>query len=421
MEITRSELRNNLASSFNLEEFKSICFELDEVDFDNLAGNTLVGKIESLIGYLDRRGRINELVKVCVRHRPHIDWIKNSSSQRSSTSKNKISYVELRLGDIFDGASDLIVLPCSTSGTITEFVAKRLQQYVIPIPKPGMPLGFVDFLPLEGAENVAQYVAYAVSVQQMSSNTAAISQIGKQLGLFTQKNEAVRSISAPLLGAGSGGLKSELVVKALSNGFKEEAAGGATLTIHILHKSLFDRLTSGGNQSASKSYSPRKPLRVFISYSGTAAQQKEWVAELGTFLRTNGIDARLDQWHLRNGMDLPQWMTNELDLAERVIVVTDSRYAERADKRLGGIGWETMLIQGDIAQLPPESRKYLVIVREKNFSEGIPRYLQTKFCMHWVENGDERTLRDNLLKELYDVELAPPIGVPPITYVNLRN
>ena len=30
--------------------------------------------------------------------------------------------VKLRLGDLFDGPSDLIVLPCSTIGTVTGFI-----------------------------------------------------------------------------------------------------------------------------------------------------------------------------------------------------------------------------------------------------------------------------------------------------------
>jgi hypothetical protein len=143
-----------------------------------------------------------------------------------------------------------------------------------------------------------------------------------------------------------------------------------------------------------------------------------WVAELGTFLRANGNDARLDQWHLRKGMDLPQWMANEVELAERVVIISDSRYRDRADKRTGGVGWETMLIQGDMAQQSPDSRKYLIIVREDQFKDGVPIYLKTKFSIHWKSNGEEAKLRDDLLKELYDVELAPPLGSPPSLYVS---
>jgi hypothetical protein len=75
--------------------------------------------------------------------------------------------VKLRLGNLFDGPSDLIVLPCSTAGTITGFVARSLAQYSIPHPREGMKLGEIEITPFEGAENIAQYVAFAASVREL--------------------------------------------------------------------------------------------------------------------------------------------------------------------------------------------------------------------------------------------------------------
>jgi hypothetical protein len=328
-------------------------------------------------------------------------------------------FVKLRLGDLFDGPADLIVLPCSTDGTITRFVANRLLEYTIPRPKRRMELGEVDIMPFTGAENIAQYVAFAASVLSMTSKSDAIHRIGSALGRFSLENASVRTLSAPLLGAGAGGLRSETVVQSLSDGFQETAAKGAVLTIHILHESVYDRLTREHTlrETPSSTPPPSKPIRVFISYSGTRDRHKKWVADLGTFLRANGVDARLDQWHLRKGMDLPQWMTNELEMAERVVIISDSRYSERADGRSGGVGWETMLIQGDMSNLPPQSTKYLVIVREDAFDTGVPRYLKTRFCIHWKSDSDEKELRNELLKEIYNVSLAPPLGTPPTYYV----
>ncbi|MCG8561394.1 MAG: toll/interleukin-1 receptor domain-containing protein [Hyphomicrobiales bacterium] len=325
--------------------------------------------------------------------------------------------VELRLGDMFDGPSDLIVLPCSTAGTITRFVANRLLQYSIPKPRRGMQLGETEIVPFIGAENIAQFVAFAASVYEQSSDPEAVAEIGSSLGCFTQENMSVRNLSAPLLGAGAGGLPSEVVVEALSRGFLRTADEAARLVIHVLHRSVFDRLQGVSSPAKITVERPDAPIRLFVSYSGTSEHHKEWVAELCTFLRSNGIDARLDQWHLRKGMDLPQWMANELALAERVLIISDSRYRDRADKRSGGVGWETMLIQGDMAQEPPDSRKYIVVIREETFKEGVPSYLKTKFSIHWSNAQDESQLRDDLLKELYDIDLAPPIGSPPPLYV----
>lgn len=335
-----------------------------------------------------------------------------------------MAYVKLKFGNLFDEPTDLVVLPCSTGGTVTNFVANHLREYDIPRPRTGMRLGDVDIRPFNGAENVAQFAAFAVSVKYMTSTDEAIVEIGESLGKATREYDAVRRVSAPLLGAGAGGLRSEDVVEALSRGFKEAAAEDAVLTIFVLHKNVIDRLKNKRLRETTSKQATRgkkatseiqlTPIRVFISYSGTSPLHKQWVAELATHLRSNGLDARLDQWHLRGGMDLPQWMANELQLADRVIIITDSRYTERADGRVGGVGWETMLIQGDMSSRPSDDNHYIVVVREDHFSSGVPTYLKTKYCIHWSSDSDESQMQSELLKELYNVEKAPPIGEPPV-------
>ena len=137
--------------------------------------------------------------------------------------------VRLRHGNLFDGPADLIVLPCSTAGTITGFVARHLINYSMPHPRIGMQLGDIEIVPFDGADHIAQYVAFAASVEERSSTSAAIEAIGLELGKFTRVQSSVRSISAPLLGAGAGGLQSEMVVTALKRGFSAKAALDATL------------------------------------------------------------------------------------------------------------------------------------------------------------------------------------------------
>jgi hypothetical protein len=323
---------------------------------------------------------------------------------------------------MFDGPSDLIVLPCSTAGTITPFVRERLIHHRIPYPKPGMRLGDVHILPFEGGENIAQFVAYAASVEVGNrSEENAIRRIGVQLGENTQRGPTVRLIATPLLGAGAGGLRPEVVVQNLTAGFKNAGHEDATLTINVLDPEVFERISNATGQAREerlRNDSPgeqrAKPRRVFVSYSHTSPDHQEWVESVATFLRQNGIDARLDVWHLRRGMDLPQWMTNELALAERVVLVSDERYAEKADGRVGGIGWETMIVQGDMSQLPPDTVKYLVVVRSADIDKGLPKYLKTKFVIHWAGPDTDKRNRTLLLRELLDRISAPPLGPIPI-------
>jgi TIR domain len=312
------------------------------------------------------------------------------------------STTKIRVGNLFDGPSDLIVLPCSTSGTITGFVARELAKHSIPYPGEGMSLGDVEFLPFEGGENIAQYVAFAASVKHSQSTPSAIEAIGRKLGDFTKENSSVRMIAAPLLGAGAGGIQSEKVVAALRAGFSANAADGANLIIHVLHEDVFARLKA--NRPALVG-AARRPTRVFVSHTSTTDEAVEWVKQLVLLLIDRGIQARLDKFHLRRGMDLPQWMCNELALADKVIVVCDETYKKKADGRLGGVGWETMIIQGDISNQPPDSTKYQIVVRAENLNDALPLYLKTRYAFHAKPSDPPQSFREELMRELLDLPL----------------
>jgi hypothetical protein len=308
--------------------------------------------------------------------------------------------VRLRVGNLFDGPSDLIVLPCSTGGTITGFVARSLVNYNIPHPRTGMSLGTVEFMPFDGAENIAQFVAFAASVESHDSTVEAIREVGRAIGDFTKEHPEVKAIAAPLLGAGAGGLNVESVVAALKEGFSGSASEGTCMTISVLHQDVYERLRAGRRKLAGKSTSPP---RVFISHTSRTKEEGDWVTELALYLIDKGIQARLDKFHLRRGMDLAQWMCNELALAKRVIIVTDEAYKAKAEGRQGGVGWETMIIQGDLAELPPDSTKYQVIVRSESLSDGLPAYLKTRYVFHCKRSDTQDSFREELVKELLDL------------------
>ncbi|WP_211468298.1 toll/interleukin-1 receptor domain-containing protein [Collimonas silvisoli] len=310
--------------------------------------------------------------------------------------------VKIRLGNLFDGPSDMIVLPCATVGAVTGFVARSLDHYSLPHPKPGMKLGQVEIMPFEGGENIAQFVAFAASVAAMTSTASAIKEIGSALGRFTTEQASVRVVNVPLLGAGAGGLQSEEVVRALKEGFCNTAHADAVLNIFVLHKEVFDRLRGNKKGIAGRR---REAVRVFVSHTSSDNEAVNWVKELALFLIDHGIQARLDKFHLRRGMDLPQWMCNELALAQKVVIVCDEQYKKKADGRLGGVGWETMIIQGDISCLPADSIKYQVVVREENLGDGLPMYLKTRYVFHARPSDNSQLFREELVRELLELPL----------------
>jgi len=342
--------------------------------------------------------------------------------------------VQVVHGDMFSGPADLIVMPCSTGGYVTRFVAERMQRFALPPPPRPIPLGEVRLFPLPDAGQLAQFVAYAASVQSHESSPEAIRRIGEELGRATRK-ESVQVVHCPLLGAGAGRLRSETVEAQLRQGFHSTCKDGSLLKIFVLHKDVYERLVRHSmtetqtpaqatlvpspslSQGEQRLTSGRLRPRVFISYAKASPENQQWVERLYEFLSGNDINARMDSHSLRPGMDIQQWMCNELDLADRVILVCDEEYAARADRRHGGVGWETMIIQGDMYADMNRDRpegspaKYIPVVRSATRDDGLPAFLRTKLTLDWPPGQAEEELRRRLLDEiLQDWPAIPPIS-----------
>ena len=70
-----SQLRDQMIQAFNVEEVKSVCFDLN-INYDSLAGEGLGGKVRELIGYCLRHGSFSQLIDYCAEKRPHLTWNK---------------------------------------------------------------------------------------------------------------------------------------------------------------------------------------------------------------------------------------------------------------------------------------------------------------------------------------------------------
>src|SRR5579863_6128695 len=91
------------------------------------------------------------------------------------------------------------------------------------------------------------------------------------------------------------------------------------------------------------------------------------------------------------------------------------RSSAQVSTRFRASSWRgAMIIQGDMAQQPADSNKYLVIVRSKSLDEGLPRYLKTRFVIHWPDRASDERNQKTLLLELYDQVKAPPLGAKPV-------
>ena len=155
------------------------------------------------------------------------------------------------------------------------------------------------------------------------------------------------------------------------------------------------------------------PPRVFISYSHDSAEHKKWVLEFATTLRNRGVDAILDQWDLKPGADLPEFMEQNLVAADYAIMVCTKRYVQKANAGEGGVGYEKMIMTASSLSKISEN-KVIPIVREKG-TPPTPTFLATKRYIDFTNNSEIEFALDELIRHLLNAPLyqKPKIGNDP--------
>jgi hypothetical protein len=74
-------VRKQLEEYFDLNELKTLCFELG-IDYEAIAGETKPDKSRELVKYAYRNGRIPELLKQCQQSRPEVNWFQPAKIYR---------------------------------------------------------------------------------------------------------------------------------------------------------------------------------------------------------------------------------------------------------------------------------------------------------------------------------------------------
>ena len=118
--------------------------------------------------------------------------------------------------------------------------------------------------------------------------------------------------------------------------------------------------------------------KIFISYSWTST---EMVLELAKRLVIHGIDTVLDKWDLKEGQDKYEFMEQCVndDSIDKVLIVCDKTYMEKANSRTGGVGDETVIISSEVYG-NTKQEKFIPIIAEKD-DEGnayVPTYIKSR-------------------------------------------
>ncbi|RKE53692.1 MULTISPECIES: SEFIR domain-containing protein [unclassified Sphingomonas] len=158
--------------------------------------------------------------------------------------------------------------------------------------------------------------------------------------------------------------------------------------------------------------------KLFVSYSWTDQKHMDWVIQLATDLRTNGIDTVLDKWHLREGQDAHAFMEQMVTDADvnKVIIISDRKYAERADQRVGGVGAESQIMSSELYGKVDQT-KFVAICRENDENDRaiLPAFLRSRIYIDFVNDDLYEDRLEQLLRWCYDKPLyiEPEIGQPP--------
>src|SRR5258706_11463158 len=103
--------------------------------------------------------------------------------------------------------------------------------------------------------------------------------------------------------------------------------------------------------------------KAFLSYSHDSDAHKQWVLKLATDLMSNGVETTLDQWELRAGQDTVAFMLQGIAESDRVLMVCTAKYVAKAEKRSGGVGFEGLIITGELGQ-NIDTRKFVPLLRD---------------------------------------------------------
>ena len=87
---------------------------------------------------------------------------------------------------------------------------------------------------------------------------------------------------------------------------------------------------------------------VFVSYSHDGEEHSDWVLQLATRLRSNGVDVILDLWNAGLGQDLATFMEKGLTSSHRVLCICSQAYVDKANAGSGGVGYEKHIITAEL-------------------------------------------------------------------------
>jgi hypothetical protein len=152
--------------------------------------------------------------------------------------------------------------------------------------------------------------------------------------------------------------------------------------------------------------SPLPAPKAFISYVHN--EVTAWALALATRLRTqSGVDVTLDQWDAAPGAQLPLFMERAIRENAFVLILCTPRYRERANARLGGVGYETDIMTGEVLLLRAR-RKFIPLLREGEPPTALPSWLMGSYFLDFRGDPYPEKSYTELIQTVHSLRPGPP-------------
>jgi len=140
--------------------------------------------------------------------------------------------------------------------------------------------------------------------------------------------------------------------------------------------------------------------KVFISYC--CYQYDKFVENLATKLEDK-YNVIFDKWETKHGHNMDFFMENSIREAEKVFVICEQKYVNKANKRVSGVGIETSIISPKVYR-DTKQEKFIPV-----FLEGIrikPDYMES---IYGIEVNPNIEISDDKLEEFFNAIEGKPI------------
>jgi hypothetical protein len=154
---------------------------------------------------------------------------------------------------------------------------------------------------------------------------------------------------------------------------------------------------------------------IFISYSWDSDEHKKRVFDFSQTLRDLGLETRLDQYQEveQPPEGWPQWMANQIEEADFVLMVCTESYHRRATSKeeLGkgkGVTWEGSIMKNIIYQANANNTKFIPLIFSGEEQKYIPNFMAGIAFYQVTDDGSLTSLYRRLTKQ--ERVTAKPVG-----------